>query len=288
LSVSEASRSGIPSRLSVEYGYRFIERFIQVPFQVPRPTANEVRRLVDFFGAPATAESAVAPAATRRYAVDVALGKDSVRVRQIVQMVAPALDDNPRRIKQFLSVFRLRAYIASNTGLFAESQDPAKQLTLEQLGKFTALAVRWPSLIYDLANMPALLWVLEVVAEGHPVPEDFTNSPQVAYWRGKPQLLALLRANLDQATCSLANVDVLKLLSVSPRRPQLFSTSGSATMRLEASGSATVVAPQDIEHSAAPTPAGAEPIAGDDEAPNLMWHERNVGTSLGGEPPPRS
>ena len=39
-------------------------------------------------------------------------------VRNIVQMVAPTLEYNPRRVKQFINMFRLKALIAAETGLF--------------------------------------------------------------------------------------------------------------------------------------------------------------------------
>ncbi|MBW4630208.1 MAG: hypothetical protein KME49_33040 [Brasilonema octagenarum HA4186-MV1] len=84
-------------------------------------------------------------------------------------MVASALDNNPRRLKQFLNLFRLKTYIASNTGLFDEVVDksqnkPNEPLTLEQLGKFTAICVKWPQLLIDLETNPQLLNKLQKFA----------------------------------------------------------------------------------------------------------------------------
>ncbi|MCZ8163071.1 MAG: P-loop NTPase fold protein, partial [Microcystis sp. LE19-196.1B] len=49
--------------------------------------------------------------------------RDSQTVRNVIMMVAPALDYNPRRIKHFINVFRLKVYIANETGLFFEERD---------------------------------------------------------------------------------------------------------------------------------------------------------------------
>ena len=62
-------------------------------------------------------------------------------------MVAPALESNPRRLKQFVNLFRLRAYIAGEIGAFDEVG--GRTLTLPQLGKFVAISPcgkgSWPT-----------------------------------------------------------------------------------------------------------------------------------------------
>ena len=78
--------------------------------------------------------------------------KDSQTVRNVIMMVAPALDYNPRRIKHFINVFRLKVYIANETGLFFEERDEndnllVPSLTFEQLGKFTDSSLKWPLLL---------------------------------------------------------------------------------------------------------------------------------------------
>jgi hypothetical protein len=93
----------------------------------------------------------------RRETVKFQVTGDSQTVRDIVLMVAPALDHNPRRIKQFINLFRLKVFIASNTGLFdevklKETEQALPPLTLEQLGKFTALCMKYPLLRVDLAK----------------------------------------------------------------------------------------------------------------------------------------
>ncbi|MBH8563111.1 GUN4 domain-containing protein, partial [Nostoc sp. CENA67] len=146
-------------------------------------------------------------------------------------MVAPALDYNPRRLKQFLNLFRLKTYIASNTGLFDEivfSGTSINQLlTLEQLGKFTAIAVKWPRLIVDLDVDRQLLKNLQKAALNHTADFDLSQCNEITkYWGSKLKLIELLRypqyhasqseiIDIDEKY-SLEKVDVDKLLQVSP------------------------------------------------------------------------
>ena len=82
----------------------------------------------------------------RRETIRLKLTGDSSEIRQIAIMVAPTLGFNPRRIKQFINLFRLRAYISNETGLFdiVEGKTRFDSLTLEQLGKFVAISMTWP------------------------------------------------------------------------------------------------------------------------------------------------
>jgi hypothetical protein len=104
---------------------------------------------------------------SRRQKLKLLATEDSTTINRMTEMVASAMDYNPRRLKQFANLFRLRAYIASDTGLFDEVYDTSSDavtnapLTLEQLGKFTAISLKWPLLITDLENHPNLLANLE-------------------------------------------------------------------------------------------------------------------------------
>ncbi|MET0625770.1 MAG: hypothetical protein ABW250_22740, partial [Pyrinomonadaceae bacterium] len=154
---------------------------------------------------------------------------DSPTVRNIVLMAAPALDYNPRRIKQFINLFRLKAYIAYETGLFRRPRagSPYSALTLEQLGKFVAIGLRWPRLLADLDDDYELLQRLQRATDGSPTDE---GDEAVANWRQRPELMSLLRLGLvgrrdpfnrknpiDPDRYSLAGLDVSRLLQVSPR-----------------------------------------------------------------------
>ena len=156
--------------------------------------------------------------------------KDSPTVRNVIMMVAPALDYNPRRIKHFINVFRLKVYIANETGLFFEERDEndnllVPSLTFEQLGKFTAISLKWPLLLSDLENDKQILAKLEKFARGewHPPIEE----ESIRYWGSHTKLKALMAYSYEKSTTeevlqinpkfSFAKVNVDKLLQVSPK-----------------------------------------------------------------------
>jgi formylglycine-generating enzyme required for sulfatase activity len=141
--------------------------------------------------------------------------KDSKRVRSIILMAAPVLDNNPRRIKQFVNLFRLRVYIAKKTGLLDLSDDSYgdENLTLEQLGKFVTISLKWPLLLKDLETDPLLLSRLqeEAIKPG---------SQTVKQWSKEEKLMDFLRFNHSQKNYNLSKLNVSRLLNVS--RPAIF------------------------------------------------------------------
>ncbi|MCA2643837.1 MULTISPECIES: SUMF1/EgtB/PvdO family nonheme iron enzyme [unclassified Microcystis] len=150
--------------------------------------------------------------------------KDSPTVRNVIMMVAPALDYNPRRIKHFINVFRLKVYIANETGLFFEERDEDNNLlypslTFEQLGKFTAISLKWPLLLSDLENDKQILAKLEKFARGELSPPNEEES--LRYWGSYSKLKDLMAYGHEKSAAnskfSLAEVNVDKLLQVSPR-----------------------------------------------------------------------
>ena len=237
----------------IAYGYEFIEKFIQVPFVLPEPTDADIEMLLTGrrpddetprAQAPAAApsSSSSAPAPSRAY-VTIDLGKDAPIFLEVAKMVAPSLDRNPRRIKQFINLFRLRSLIAEATGLFraTTSTKRSERLTLHKLGKFVAIELRWPLLLAHVEKQPRLLAELERIAIDGP---PYTSSPAASYWSERPALIELLRSgcvdangNRDDdgmAQSSLGQVDVLKLLRVSPSVKQRPATlhAESGTIRL--------------------------------------------------------
>ena len=141
--------------------------------------------------------------------------KDSKRVRGIILMVAPALDNNPRRIKQFVNLFKLRVYIAKKTGLLDLSDDPSgdENLTFEQLGKFVAISLRWPLLLKEIETDPELLLRLqkEAIKPG---------SQAVKQWSTEKKLMDLLSHKHLEKDYNLSTLKVSRLLHVSP--PAIF------------------------------------------------------------------
>ena len=276
------------------YGYTFIEKFVQLPFQVPQPSQADFERFFDKLGTSSSSNSLLSkslppppkfrsfhlslsdPKTSRKTSptnqkkmlivknkkmmsqakkeevdkiekpknqlserIKLTFESDSSTVRDIVMMVAPALDYNPRRIKQFINVFRLKVCIADMTGLFFEEKNNEQEiinnhLTLQQLGKFTAISLRWPLLLLDLEIDSQLLHKLQDFAL---YPHSTISSPEeleelerdknVRYWNSYHKLKELitygcLETSKEDQTLqinpnfSLATLKVGRLLQVSP------------------------------------------------------------------------
>jgi CheY-like chemotaxis protein len=230
------SRQGADPQKGIAFGYDFIEKFIQTRFVVPRPTGIELEGMIGAL-TPAEAAPASTPAgstdanAEAKAALDAEVERgirdfvrletraDSPTVRRIVAAVAPVLGRNPRRLKHFVNLFRLRALIANRTGLFAGTMDtPARErLTLEKLGKFVALEMRWPLLLAEAERSPKLIAELERAATG----AADTLSPEVQKWIADGDLLRLLRFGISEGAItdeySLDTYDIQLLLDVAPR-----------------------------------------------------------------------
>ena len=92
--------------------------------------------------------------------IQVKIGEDSAGVRVVVEMVGPIFGNNPRRLKQFISTFRLALSIYSGQGIFDLRNDKSVA-TPQQIAKILALLLRFPDLRSDLAGTPDLFARLE-------------------------------------------------------------------------------------------------------------------------------
>ncbi|MDB4883216.1 MAG: family P-loop domain protein [Gemmatimonadetes bacterium] len=213
------------ARVGLDYGHDFLEKLIQLPFRVPEPAPQNVDRLLDSLDFAAATREAPEESAVPRSVMEVVDGADSLRVRNIVTTLASALEYNPRRIKQFVSMLRLQAFIAGATGLIAESdasEEVRDLITLEQLGKFVAISLRWPRLVADIEKDRGLLARLQQHAWTSVVNPD----PLLARWANEDALIDFLRLGADSTRNDeaeigryrLDTVQVNTLLRVSPPR----------------------------------------------------------------------
>ena len=94
--------------------------------------------------------------------------EDPAFTEELVRMVAPCFDYNPRRLKQFLNLFRLNVATANATQLlYAEEGSSGGGVRLEQIGKFVALRMRWPDVVSELQRRPEWLGELCQAAYGN-------------------------------------------------------------------------------------------------------------------------
>ena len=215
-------RSKTSGYSGLDFGYSYLEKFIQIPFQVPHPADVDIERLLDSFNSAADTNKQDAPQMSNvSPSILFQTRADSPLVKDIVKMVAPALDYNPRRIKQFINCFRLGAIVASRTGLFGSSRDPKKYtpFTPEQLGKLIAIYLRYPILLKDASADHELLARLEKIGL-HQI--DSSAGELERYWYSNPLLMELLLHDVDSSysnllsNYSLANLDIDRYLKVSP------------------------------------------------------------------------
>jgi hypothetical protein len=222
--------------LGLEYGYAFIEKFIQLPFVVPQAGEEQLKDFLATISRPgertggASAEARPAVSASAARATDIRRGLSAERqvtenvelLEEILQAVAPAFEYNPRRLKQFINTFRLKTYIASRTGLFDASGDHAR-LTPYKLGKFVAISLRWPLLLADLDADRRLLSNLQDAALTGVMRSDPTDAE--LRWFGRKALRDLLHndclkdGGVDPTKVEkfgLSGLNVDKLLQVSP------------------------------------------------------------------------
>ncbi|MEO8903555.1 MAG: P-loop NTPase fold protein [Polyangiaceae bacterium] len=222
---AQSNGAPIDRGAAIAYGYEFLEKFVQLPFRLPRMGPQNVARfiasLVGKAEAPPTASAGTAPnSAPLR---DVAT--DSPLVSGVLSDVAPLLNFNPRRLKQFLNLFRLRHYVLESTGRLRTGEP-----TLAQLGKVVALEIRWPRLVEDILRRPSLLQALERAAtDSGPVGASETLVDALAtrptrptpdvHWMGDELLLNFLRSGSEADR--IGALDLGAILGAAPNALEL-------------------------------------------------------------------
>jgi hypothetical protein len=232
----------------MEYGQRFIEKFIQVSFVLPAPRPNGLKAMINpdmkppFEPVPDNQKSETA--------INIVTGKDdSDTLNRMIEMADEVFDHNPRNVKQFVNMFRLQAFIANETGLFGswrKSTRTDRPLTIPQLGKFVILCMRWPDFVQDAIEDPELIQNLQSsisgagfgstmsLTEEEPrgqetlgpgLHEGGQTNGQIAFWIGEKGLMRLLGFGThdeysDEADFSLADVDFRVLNEIAPSRQQ--------------------------------------------------------------------
>lgn len=267
---------GSDGGVGLSFGLSYLEKFITLPFRLPRMDDRAVERLIDGLvprpiekerGVPlpfrllswlifsrrrrAWASSKLAEVAAGRSEVDevedyafaipararnrrqrmqVALYEETESVKSAVTMVAPLFDYNPRRLKQFLNLLRLRAHMANETGLFDEVTGSEwgrnhAALTLPQLVKLVAIDLKWPNLLREVQAIPDGMRLLTEVVYGR-LQVDAVPVP-IGRWAENRKLAQLLRqgcsdeqGQLDPALIKeygVGAVDLTWFTSISPQ-----------------------------------------------------------------------
>jgi hypothetical protein len=219
----------VDPRRALEYGTSFLEKFIQVSFALPQPTPDDVRTFVrNVLGvrgeakADAPAPQPEKPAAEAEdedeqrqihdaveqlQLIERVVSRDSERIQKIIEELAPALEFNPRRVKQFINALRLRTFIATTTGKLDHTSGK-RSVTIEKIAKYVALTLRYPRLVADLEAEPLLLNELQTVAHGG----QAQALARVSFWSEHQPAMDILRIGKGNDAYDLSEVSVPALL----------------------------------------------------------------------------
>ncbi len=220
----------------LDYGFNFMEKFIQLTFSVPKPSEKTLDIFLKKLSSVEEQETLTQDTSPKRKPEEPSIypliEKDLTQsdLENLIKMVALFLDYNPRRLKQYINVLKLRIYITYYS--IGVTFNDRNSLTIEQLGKFVAITLKYPRLLLRLEDDNELLGKLEKYAcsqssssnNSHSSQNDLPfnnrrteNEKNVEYWINKdPQLKNLLCYEATEERYSLVeNKGIKKLLEVS-------------------------------------------------------------------------
>lgn len=164
----------------VSLGRAFLEKIVQIPFSMPRPTPEQIKNMVDdtldgglpmsFAVSQSAAPSILTPSGDVPTLEPDALTPEPPpldteptvlidpasyareEVRQAIRLGTELLSENPRQVKTFINLFRLSIYIANERKILEERQVGEKPsgIGLNRLAIWVACAVRWQNLVRHL------------------------------------------------------------------------------------------------------------------------------------------
>jgi|GEM_PF-1452782 len=158
-----------------------------------------------------------------RKAVILKFEGDDQNFRDVVLMVSEAFGNNPRRVKQFVNLFRLRIRTSASTGLITPEES---RFTFAQLGKFVGIGLGWPLFIRYLEINHRLLDKLVDLSEGETKPDEVDEKTKE--WAENKRLIGLIKSGCfdekgekkkggEYEQFCMRGLDVEKLLKISPR-----------------------------------------------------------------------
>jgi hypothetical protein len=144
----------------LNFGYSFLNKFIQVPFILPAPGREELKQFLQNLSVPpsSTPHNPISEQAFDPGSPD---QNEAPYVSRIALWIAESFSNNPRRLKQFINLFRLRLHVARRTETLGSGEG---LVTPEQLGKITAIMLQWPGFVEAWLADPWLLTGLQLAA----------------------------------------------------------------------------------------------------------------------------
>lgn len=193
------------------YGYRFLEKIIQLRLSVPSYDAGDMAQLASSLSGDGTAleqtEGEDSPTGVTPPVDDEGPGSDdpeqpttdaskdevpsdSPEVQAAIAEYGSKYFRNPRRLKRFVNALRLHIYLARVDGL---------NLSVNEIARFLVLAEQWPGLVEELRT------TADHLAEFHDVDSEGEKNSLSTALRSDSELSALISGGddprpLDQAT----------------------------------------------------------------------------------------
>lgn len=226
------------NRKGLCFGHEFIEKFIDVPFRLPKPCKETCIHLVTEKKSPPKSSDTVTekkqkspkktennitgtsqttdqdpsndraaeplpsdPQPTKekeqeeKKLFEASIDYDSDLMQEMIPMTAELLDNNPRRVKHFVNLFRLYAWIHRR-------HFNRKDFTLQQLAKVIALSLIHPQLFKELEEKPSLLKEIK----RHFNNEETTDKKTTLAWTEKEDVKAIFRYAPKTASTEAGNI----------------------------------------------------------------------------------
>jgi len=179
--LAERMRKDAPD--SVSPGILFLDKIVQIPFNVPRPNRDNINALVTQITKPAVrnvpsiAARFTVPAATQSEPSHPAIATGSSApplpksqtpasyapapvidragfaqgdIRDAIAFASNLLKENPRQVKRFINLFRLQVYVADERKMLSDGNDFG--LTPRKLAVWVAWYMQWPDIVKLLSS----------------------------------------------------------------------------------------------------------------------------------------
>lgn len=167
----------------LKFGYNFIEKFVQVPFQVPRPSTGSIKNFLKDEEIEETSDY------SDLFPSDDELNiEDEVIDSELMEKIAVVLDTNPRQAVRFRNLLSLRVLQTASEEML-EHHDTEEEISLQQLAKFVAISTEYPELVARIQRNPDLLSNLEYYAVND---EELEGDSSLRPWVSNGKLLELL------------------------------------------------------------------------------------------------
>lgn len=208
------------SQRGLEFGYRYLEKFIQLPFRVPQAKERELGNLLSPPDDLDKKRQLSTETEIDDHLESQIFNSESELMEEVTKMVTPFFEYNPRQIKKFGNVYRLQSILSSQESILInnpeEEQGSKEGITLQQLAKFVAISVQHPRLASLLQANPQSIQELEAYAIKSE--SDLSDvPPQLRTWATNQPLLELLRYQADDSDSefSFRSVSLEQLVQVS-------------------------------------------------------------------------